>query len=133
MHFVYQEKENYFIILFGLMKCNALRGLENKKIDETDYSGEIFNKILLHTIRCCVYIHASYETYHLQYSHLILRYRALSTVKRPSRNSRQIAILVHEAVILRKISMVIQSFILNVREITMPLFARQRSRKIVDK
>lgn len=45
-----------------------------------------------------LFMFASYETYHLQRSHLILRYRALSTVKRPSRNSRQIAILVHEAV-----------------------------------
>lgn len=89
----------------------------------------------MYNSRCCVYTQVT-KLIVFNNSRLILRYRALSTVKRPSRNSRQIAILVHEAVrYCAKVSKgdsVVRSY--SAAEITMPpLLAHQRSWKITDK
>lgn len=99
----------------------------------------LFRRILIknaavYTIRYCVYTQVT-KLIVFNNSRLILRYRVLSTVKRPSRNSRQIAILVHEAnAILRKgfQRRFVRSYL--AAEITMPpLLAHRRSWKITDK
>lgn len=80
-----------------------------------------------------LYIHANYETYHLQSKPLNFKVsRSLNRKTAIARFQANCNFSARGRAILRKVSMATRSLVLD-RDVTMPILVRQRSRKIVDK